>query len=119
MRARGLVGLGGRVFLGRPELAALPQGRVRQEVVLVDALELLLEGLREALELAELLGERRAPAREAERAPRVAPARETERRPRVERVVEDRVEDVVNRRVVAPQDDAARLLRVREGARRG
>merc|ERR1719399_1839055 len=71
-RARGVVGLGGRVFLGRPELAALPEGRVDQEVVLVDALELLLEGLREALELAELLGERRpAPhaAREAERRP--------------------------------------------------
>merc|ERR1719389_1212556 len=50
-RARGVVGLGGRVFLRRPgpELAALPEGRVREEVVLVDALELLLEGLREAL----------------------------------------------------------------------
>merc|ERR1719335_417223 len=117
-RARGLVGLG-RVFLGRRELAALPEGRVREEVVLVDALQLLLEGLREALELAELLGERRAAPREAELGPGVAPARETERRPRVERVVEDRVEDVVNRRVVAPGYDAARLLRVREGARGG
>merc|ERR1719321_298141 len=111
-RARGVVGLGGRVFLRRPgpELAALPEGRVGQEVVLVDALELLLEGLREALELAELLGERRA-------APHAA--REAERRPRVERVVEHGVEHVVNRRVVAAHDDAARLLRVRERARGG
>jgi hypothetical protein len=91
-------------FLGRPELAALPEGRVREEAVLVDALELLFEGLREALELAELLGERRPAAREAERAPRVP---------------EDRVEHVVDRRVIAPHDDAARLLRVRERARRG
>merc|ERR1719240_1798712 len=112
-RARGVVGLGGRVFLRRPgpELAALPEGRVREEVVLVDALQLLLEGLREALELAELLGERRP----APHAPWVA-AREAERAPRVP---EDRVEHVVNRRVVAPDDDAARLLRVREGARGG
>ena len=92
-------------------------GRNHEEVVLVDALELLLEGLREALELTELLGERRAPAH-AERSTGRAGARDRTG-PRVERVVEDRVEDVVNRRVVAPHDDAPRLLRVRERARRG